>query len=218
MLEFEARALFCLATGRCGTLALTELLALDPKTNAYHEPKPQPGIALRPMEHFEPLQRPRVARINASHKAGKLYAETSARLTPYATKLSDELPNAKFVFLHRDPREFTRSVLRESAQGRGALHNVDDALAFWTWINSYGLDFAGDNERCRIIPAEVLWKGQATTIEGLYEWLGLQAPTSSVIDRWASRKWNERPGVKPAWETAWDSKLPRGLMSLLGYV
>lgn len=120
--ELPAQApLFVLATGRCGTNTLAALLALAPRTQAWHEPMPDLYSMARQVFHTpdvdkgivtEALLLARSSLWQAANMAGKRYVETSFHPTFLAPFLHHMMPEARFLHLTRAPQSFATSATR----------------------------------------------------------------------------------------------------------
>src|SRR5262245_22026186 len=100
-----ASCCFVLSTGRTGSQTLTSLLNLSPQVRAFHEPAPQ--LLAETRDAFDSIRDEpdrfkkifidaKAADIGIARLRGKLYAETSNRLTFLAPVIAELIPRAKF--------------------------------------------------------------------------------------------------------------------------
>lgn len=117
----KARCLVVLSNGRVGTDTLAHVLDLSPEIRAYHEPSPQLMAERLDAYHHLDKEPERIRQVFVENRAnrlasawlgGKVYAETSARLTFFAPIIAEMLPNSKFLHLHRHPGDIVRSGMR----------------------------------------------------------------------------------------------------------
>jgi hypothetical protein len=117
---------FVVSTGRAGSKMVAEALRVHPQVLALHEPRPglhreaylawsgkRDARWLR--KRLDSKRRVLVEQVLAN---GLLYLESAHYCSHLVVPLRDLFPSAKFVFLHRDGREFVRSGL-ERAWYRG---------------------------------------------------------------------------------------------------
>lgn len=124
------RCAFVLSTGRSGTDTLHRLWGLSDAIDAHHEP--WPTLTRERQQALHDLHRcqdhywnifaaARGHAISRARRAGRVYAESSARMTFLAPALLERMPNTAFVFLHRHPSLVVRSGMR-----RGWYRNHPD--------------------------------------------------------------------------------------------
>ncbi len=118
----KAKCLFCLSTGRTGTMTLARLLSLSPDINANHEPDPrliytsiiaqqELGGLTTPEKHQIDKWRliclaARDDYVFRSNQNGKIYAEMNNYLTYLSWGLKAAFPGSKFVHIYRNPYDF----------------------------------------------------------------------------------------------------------------
>lgn len=115
----EKRAFFVLSSGRCGTMTLARLLDLSPNAKVWHHPQPDPiKEALlawwKDFDRRKSFWKLRSPVIYESWARGRIHGETDLLMTPFCDVIAEEIPNAKFIVLVRDPRDFVRSGMRRN--------------------------------------------------------------------------------------------------------
>jgi hypothetical protein len=114
----QCDCVFTLSTGRTGTALLTRLLSLSSKIDAYHEPPPNPreyyaATYERGWEDCKAfatvLKKLRCRQIGAARISGRMYCETSNRLTFFAPAICIALPRTRWIHLYRHPGGVVRS-------------------------------------------------------------------------------------------------------------
>jgi hypothetical protein len=219
MLE-NHQAVFTLSTGRCGTLQLADLLELSDDCHVYHHAEPELVLANRYAYESAESQSPeglrlallaaRGERIIEAYKGKRRYVETNRYLTFFAHGLQDLLPEARFIHLVRNPKDFIRSGLARRYYAHAfwnavnihpdiTLPEADDPqalrvqriAALWLETNRFIESFkaSAPEGTCRMIRAEDLFEDPATT-QSLYTFLGLPAPDAATIARLLRRPRN----------------------------
>lgn len=215
------RAVFGLSTGRAGTRTLAALLARSPDADAHHEPYPRLVKAsfdayLSPGEErlWEAVVlAARDDLVWAAHREGKIYIETSNRLSYLAGPLSRAFPASRFIHLHRHPYEMVRSALR---RGFYQGHPWDFARivprpgdpererwpemtplekSAWNWarVNRAALDFLATlpaDRRLSLPSQDLFLLGDAT--RGLFEFAGLRRPPDAALRRVLAQRLNRQ--------------------------
>ncbi len=236
--DAPCKSLWVLSTGRCGTLGLAELLGMSPDVAAHHEPKPQPSLehrlaAWRAVESATLRLGPeRIARLKAAGNAQMVYAETSWTMTPFAYALERDLLDSRFLFLHREPKSWARSWMREEVFTRPAhparvqeiagnelaqLPHHQQCLKWWEMVNRFSMAFCRQSDRCLRVPCEQLWLPDMGLVEQVFDFIGARVPPKPDVLFWAKRKWNTRGRPLPEWDDGWDEYIPSDLVSELGY-
>lgn len=241
----KARCLFVLSTGRTGTKTLAQLLSLSEETAAFHEPRPQ-LLKERQSARWEVKEnerkyrhifiRSRGARLLRAEWRNRIYAETSARLTFFAPVLVDLLPNAKFLFIHRDPTGVVQSGMK---RGWYVDHPADYARVrpvegepffdrwekmspfekicwYWNVYNKFALRFCQqiDSSRVLKIQASELFDGKA--VPQIFSFLDLPQPAQEEIGRIMEKKLNaQREGAFPEPER-WTPSMFKTLRKIAG--
>ncbi len=244
-LWIDTPAVFVLSTGRTGTETLTRLLDLHDSIDAYHEPHPQ-LLVERKKARLEVYANPkryqrifchsRAALILKSRMRGKLYAETSARLTFFAPVISSLMPNAKFVYMHRHPGDVVRSGMR---RGWYVNHPADYARIepgpqeeahrhwhswgafekicwYWDAYNRFALNFMDSmpDNRIFVMPSEMLYQGRG--VGTLFEFMGLDKPDDQKIEDVLRHKYNKQTKSSFPKFDDWDSEMKQTLYMLAG--
>jgi len=208
-----------LTTGRTGTDTLMHLLNLSDDIDAYHEPPPEllperkrarSAVYAEKDEFKRIFVRARGASLTRTKARGKIYAETSARLTFFAPVIAELLPNARFLFVHRHPGEVVRSGVRrkwfaghpndyvriEPVPGERHYEDWQRWGAFekncWSWdaYNRFALDFIEDSEASRItaIRSDHLFDG--SSVQEIFGFLSVLAPPQDLVQSVLARKHN----------------------------
>jgi hypothetical protein len=115
----EKKAFFVLSSGRCGTMTLAHILDTAPNANVWHHPQPDPiKEALlawwMDIDRRRCFWKSRASVINNSWAMGQIHGETDLLMTPFCDVIAEEIPDAKFIVLVRDPRDFVRSGMRRN--------------------------------------------------------------------------------------------------------
>ena len=208
----NARCLVVLSSGRVGTDTLAHVLDLSPEIRAYHEPRP--NFLVEQLEVYQYGRRDperfrrifvegRARRLASARMAGKIYAETSMRLTFFAPLIADLLPGAQFLHLHRHPGDVVRSGMRRGwydqheADAWRLRPTEDDPLwdewqtwdAFtktcWYWneYNQFALEFCRQLEpgRSMSLRSDDLFDLSSGGARRVFEFLGVPMPAEEAI-------------------------------------
>lgn len=241
----RGRAIFTLTTGRTGTDTLTRLLALSDLIDAHHEPLPKliPERKRAREEVYQNMGRYRRIFVQARGgpllKAvliGKIYAETSPKLTFFAPVIADLLPRAKFIYLHRHPAEVVRSGMRRlwyqghehdevrirPACGEKHFEEWSSWDAFtkncWSWhaYNEFALDFLSHMEQERVLnlSSEDLYSGEATP--GIFQFIGTPEPSANDVQEVLRRKHNAQVTHDFPKYAAWSEEQQAVLYAVAG--
>jgi len=133
----SADALFFLSTGRTGTTTVSRALNTIKNFTSVHEPEPKLFLSRYHIHQegrffsewiYNDFKIARTEAINKVHLKGNTYVESSAFLTFHTPVISQLMPNAKFIYIHRNPFDFVRSGMRRN------------------WYKSH------PNDYCRLIP------------------------------------------------------------------
>lgn len=121
-LDRQMRALFVLSTGRAGSTALAKVLGLSPHITSAHELNPKLFRLRKSIYDSEGFDDPAMLSeifhgerryvFGRAARAGVVIADTSPFLSFCVSVLARELPNSKFIYMHRRPEEFIRSGMR----------------------------------------------------------------------------------------------------------
>lgn len=241
----NAQCLFVLSTGRTGTKTLSRLLDLSAAVDAYHEPRPQ-LLKERQAARWEVHENERKYRHIFIWARGtplfralwneQMYAETSARLTFFAPVITDLLPNAKFLFIHRSPYGIIRSGMK---RGWYVDHPADYARVrpiegeeffdrwegmspfekicwYWDVYNDFALDFCEQTGSSRTLSVRASELFEGTAVPRIFDFLGIQRPSSDAANEVLSKKLNaQQKGIFPGAEE-WSSSMHRTLQSIAG--
>jgi hypothetical protein len=241
----DARCLFVLSTGRTGTATLWHILALSPEIDARHEPSPQlmvarkrarTGVRQNPDLYWATFARARGHALLASKRRGRIYAETSARMTFFAPVLAERLPGAHFVYIHRDPAAIIRSGMErrwydghpadpariEPVAGEDgfaewcAWEPFDKICWYWDAYNRFALDFVESvgPARALTLRAEDLFSGEA--VPAIFDLLRVPVPERIAVRRELEKRHNAQPGRSFPPPEDWDEERRRVLLSLAG--
>ena len=171
----RAACMFVLSSGRTGTHTVAGILDTSPHIAAHHEAHPRlvkasfdyhmaGGPAADDRDRW--LELVLAARddlvLNASRR-GRIYAETSNRLTYLADLLREAFPASRFVFLHRHPFDVIVSGLRRGGitithgtspascpasetrpRSDGGLTQAERIAWYWARVNERGGQFPTD--------------------------------------------------------------------------
>ena len=238
-------SLWVLATGRCGTMALTATLNTSPDIQACHDMKPLYWNTWPGGNPVDYQRRGRMLKVWANRK---VYAEISNALTEAAEVILKTLPNSRFIFLHRDPRSTVLSGLRvgwfstnptigdpslrerpdrwpldqQTAEQWDSMSRVQRCIWRWTAINWFSYQFTLQNPgRCWTMKNSVMAGEELTALFNLFDWLDVDRPKSSDLMKAISQRWNYPPLrdhlSAPDWQSEWDKWLPLEFMDNLGY-
>lgn len=195
------------------------LLDLCPGVNAHHEPRPQ-LLEERKAARTEVLQDPgkyakifaqaRASRLLVSRLQGRIYAETSARLTFFSPVIAELLPESRFIYVHRHPAEVVRSGMRrgwyvnhpadfarivpaESEVPFGEWETWDPFTKicwYWNAYNRFSLDFVQTVDESRVLSLTAREVFDGSSAQRIYEFVGVKAPNGSKIRHELSQKHN----------------------------
>jgi hypothetical protein len=226
---------FALSTGRAGSHTLTSLLNLSPQVRAFHEPAPQ--LLAETLDAFhhvwddpdrfrEVLIDAKSVDIGIARLRGKIYAETSNRMSFLAPVIAELFPRAMFIYLHRHPADVVRSGMR-----RGWYHNhpwdpyrmfpaMHDAASaawpdwdsfaktcwYWHSINEFCLKFIGSiaPERCLMLSFEELMDADSDAWMKIYGLLDVEPPHLYAVREVLSRRENEQKTGRFAAPSEWN--------------
>jgi len=241
----DARCLFVLSTGRTGTTTLARLLGLSDEIEAFHEPSPQLleerktarwEVGENPGKYRHIFVRARGASLYRAVSKNHMYAETSPRLTFFAPVISELLPSAKFLFVHRDPFEVVRSGMKRGwyadhpadyarvrpVGGEDFYEKWEDASPlekvcwYWTVCNTFAIRFCQrvDSSRVLTIQSEDLFGG--AVVPNIFDFLGVEKPSEERVERVLKRKLNaQHEGTFPKREE-WTSSMRKTLHRIAG--
>lgn len=214
---------FVLSTGRVGTTTLTRLFELSPMVTATHEAHPRLVNASfeaylnaadeAPSEDWcRVVLAARDDAVCTANRMGRIYIETSHRMTFLAGILARVFPASRFIHLHRHPYPVVRSAMCRGhyehhpwdfarirprpdeplAERWAEMPTFEKACWHWTRINQHGLDFRSrvGAERFFDLPADRLFDDDPTTVKALFEFAGATPPAASEVRRVLAAKIN----------------------------
>lgn len=229
---------FVLSTGRGGTETLTALAALSPTIEATHEPAPRlikasfdaymsGGNIAGQSRWRELVLAARDDFVRAAVRQGKVYLETSNRLTYLAPALAEAFPASRFLHLYRDPFAFVRSAMRRRYYDG---HNwdfarvrprPDDPLAdrwstlpkveccAWLWHRTNAdirqwLQTLPESRRLSV-RAEELFAGNAQVLHRLFELCDSRVPPAERIREVLTAKLNAQQSGEFPEASGWSA-------------
>jgi len=118
------RIIIGLGTGRCGTMSLAKLLAMQPDTEATHE--------LMPLPPWEPCYREVWCLLGWMFARGPhVAADVAWSWCPYVPWILSIFPTTKFVCLRRDKASCVSSMLRKAVHINQFQHHNGRK---WMWM------------------------------------------------------------------------------------
>lgn len=241
----NVECMFVLSTGRTGTQTLARLLDLSPNIDAFHEPRPQlmqerKEARTEVYSHKHKYERiftcSRGQALLRAQKRGRIYAETSARLTFFAPIIASLLPNAKFLYVHRDPAEVVRSGMRrgwyvdhpadyarvEPVEGEVFYEGWESRDQFskicWYWdvYNKFALQFIESVDPARVftIDAADLFGGEV--VPDIFKFLGVPTPHLQQIEGVLGKKLNAQKSSHFPEKEDWTPDMYRRLQDITG--
>lgn len=219
----KSGTVFLLSTGRSGTATLAKVLQLAPGITAFHEPWPQMLKERQQALHevwteadtyMQIFLRARAGLIARSTLGGKVFAETSARLTFFAPAIARALPEARFIHLVRHPGGVIRSGMRRSwysdnrsdryrirpqegdphFAGWESLPRFNKICWYWNAYNAFALRFRDsvDSSRLLLLKAEDLFAARGDNMDRLFSFIGVPSPESDMLAAELGRKHNRQ--------------------------
>ncbi len=145
----QKNAFFVLSAGRCGTMTLAHILDTAENARVWHHP--QPDLINASLQAYwceidksRTFWRARQSLLYQTWADGLIHGETDLLMTPFADTLADEIPDAKFLVLVRDPRDFVRSGMRRKYYqghpwdvGRWRPKHATDEHAEWLKLDQF---------------------------------------------------------------------------------
>lgn len=228
LMEEQGEAFFCLSTGRCGTKTLARLLSTAQNARVYHHPRPYLVKETLAAYHGE-IDRRRTfwkARgdvLRDAWKDGLVFGETDHNMTAFAPAINEDLEQAKFIVLVRNPWDFIRSGMRRQYYkshpwDEGRLrpsrqhpdHEAWETMTHfekvcWLWRETYHRisTFVADlpEEQYKIVQFERLVADEEVTAD-LFDFLGLEGYSAEAVEGILGRKLNrQNQGHYPRPET-----------------
>lgn len=111
------RIIIGLGTGRCGTVSLKHLLAMQPHTQATHE------TMLLPHKYNEHKYVQYTKKLY--NRKSRIAADVALWNLPYVTTILAEYPSTKFICLKRDKEETVQSFMRKTRDLRNHWTRFD---------------------------------------------------------------------------------------------
>jgi hypothetical protein len=214
---------FFLSTGRVGTKTIAALASLSEHIIGFHEPKPKlyglSNICYKTFDEDKNLEIYKEAFLTARRDLfhytlsfGKGYIETSPQVTFLSPIIHSVIPEAKFVHVIRDPRNFIRSGMRrrwyvdhpmdETRIKPPSNSKLNDEWQNWSpyrkiiwlwqetnlWIDKF-INALGHKKRL-FLHAEEIFEPQFDSIEKLYHFLNSSMPSKKKIKTILSKKMN----------------------------
>ena len=227
----DASTIWTITTGRSGTRTLARIASQFAGIAAAHEPFPEltyPGrLAIEGNWEADPvtmhLARGRL--VEGAYTRQQHYLECALNLSHLADDISRAFVGARFIHLHRDPREFVRSALSKhwfagaSTQdhyfprlGEGPPAIL--AIRYWAAVHREGLRLERDLGESLVhrIASEDLWTDPEAW-ERMLHWIGGEKDVPrDLCSRTRGITWsvllgrrNTTPNPKPDWE--WEEDL-----------
>lgn len=221
--KLSGKAFFVLSTGRCGTQTLAEVLNLSPHTQVFHEPEPllhkeafycYKGKA----DQWRSFWQGREFLITRAWNQNKAYGETYYKSIFFANGIHNNISNAKFIVVVRDPSEVVASGMKtgwyinngdwDKWRIRPNLSNWEKVDPYekccWLWAETYRriLFFVSaiPRENYTLIIFSDMVKPDFDWAS-IFDFLDIQKPSSEKIAEVMAKKLNSRRlGRFPNWE------------------
>lgn len=240
---------FVLSTGRVGTETLDALFQHAPNVFSHHEPAPTLyRLSKLAYEHQEnPLAQnilreafltTRADLLTHSMQCGKGYIETSPQVTFLAPMILDALPNARFIYLIRDPRAVIRSGMRRKWYDRhpndstritpkpnsaaanqwGAYSLFQKNLWLWSETNRWILQFleTAPQEQKIFLRAEDMFAAQESDIQNLFNFIQSPTPSKQKIKSILGKRLNVQQSGDFPEASAWSEEMNQMLKDFAG--
>lgn len=227
--QVDYQPVFFLSTGRAGTTLMTNILETSNNTHVIHDHQQdllfvsklsyESFACLNHKEDVKELSKQCAASYLAarehdlytSYLHGKTLIETNNRITFLAPGIAELIPNAKFVFLHRDPVKFVRSGMRrgyyqkETYTSAGRIspikgqhkQNWDSYIAeekiAWLWkeTNQFIIDFLetikDDNKMVYRFPFQ-----NTDSVTKLMNFCGIDTISNNKLESLLNKKVNQQ--------------------------
>ena len=229
-----ARAFFVLSTGRSGTQTLAHLMRSAQNAKVWHHPEPNMiqetlHAYWGALDHRREFWRGRAHIVTQAWREGLIHGETDHNMTPFASAIADDVPEARFLVLIRDPREFIRSGMRRGyfvaggpwdegrlrpppgapLQARWAgMHPFEKVC--WLWAETYRhilrhIEHIG-RERVMVVRFEDLVRGPALS-EEIFRFLSLDGFSRAEAEAVLGQKLNAQQGGQFPHPREWTAQL-----------
>jgi len=161
------------------------------------------------------------------------YVETGPQATFLAPLILRSVPNVKFIHLVRDPKKFTRSVMRrkwyeghqydrwritpdaDSAFGKrwGKFSPLEKNLWLWAETNRWALDFSKNLSpgQSLLVRSEDVFASNPVTLERIFNLLGAAPPSARKIRRILGKQLNVQTEGTFKEPEDWLAELDKGL-------
>ncbi len=227
------KGFWVMSSGRCGTMSLAGLLDASENAKCWHHPLPY--LVNETLQAYRgeinlsrTFWRARASYMVQAWEQGLIYGETDLNMTPFCQTIAEELPEAKFLILMRDPRHFIRSGMRrqyyqnhpwDSGRLRPKKGSPEHAVwarmeqfekVTWLWAETYRRILAIRENigpaRTMVIRFEDLVSDLDQT-KAIYDFLGLSGFDKAKLQTVLDKKLNaQQLGIFPA-VAEWDEKL-----------
>ena len=236
-------AIFVLSTGRTGTDTLHHLYALSQDAISKHEPRPQllaeRQHAFHAVEDNLPVfqkifRRARGYELLKARRLGKIYIETSARMTFLAPAIHALMPEAKFIYMTRHPADIVRSGMRRgwytghpadpyriTPRKTDPIHDLWGQMTpfekicwYWAAYNRFSLNFFEklDDRKRFLLKSEDFFEADMDLIPRLFQFAGLDSPSSSTVAQVMSKKINAQHDNKFPQFSGWSEEQKQALL------
>ena len=240
----KQKAFFVLSAGRCGTMTLAHLLNTATNARVWHHPQPDP-IKESLLAYWGNIDKRKAfwkARYPIIHKTwseGLVHGETDLLMTPFCDMLAEEIPDAKFIVLVRNPRDYVRSGMRrnyyhghpwdfgrlrpkeetEEFEGWNKLDQFGKVCWLWRKTYEYILKITSAISKHRVFVArfEDLVRSDSKT-EELFEFLGLHGFDCNKIEQVLENKFNSQQGGHFPEPKEWSKDLSMKLWKECGKI
>jgi hypothetical protein len=243
----DTRCLFVLSTGRVGTVSLTSLLGCSRGITAFHEAPPAlleeskaayTGIWEHPKKYEQIFRNAKARSLGTARLKGRVYADTSNRLTFFAPVIARLLPNSCFIHLHRHPADVVRSGMsrRWYRDHSWDVYRIEpapdnvwaerwhkyDAFAknCWLWaaVNEFALIFRRSlpDDRFLTVKYEELFRPFSEIYRCIFDFIGVKAPPSEQAKAILETKRNVQKVQSFPRYDEWNSDQVRVLNEIAG--
>lgn len=212
------KAFFVLSSGRCGTMTLSRLL--DTATNAKVLHHPEPFLVEETLRAYhneidkrKTFWQARAPFINKAWAKGFIHGETDHNMTPFCDSIAEDIPEAKFLVLVRNPWDFVRSGMRRKYYvnhpwdiGRLRPRDRSDANEKWlqlsqfekiAWLWSRTYEIINEKisllkkDRVKIIRFEDLFE-KNEQVKEIFDFLELDGFETNRVNPIVNKKFNKQ--------------------------
>jgi len=245
----DHRCIFVLSTGRVGTKTLAALAGLSNNIVALHEPTPKLyGLsslyyrgnmeAVNDEIFAEAFLTARRERFRYVLSLGKGYVETSPQVTFLAHAIRIAVPQARFIHVVRDPRNFVRSGMRRGWYSNHPMdntrlkplsqskdykywkrwENVEKISWLWketnTWINRFMQSLP--IEQRLLLHSEKIFLNERDEIKKLFDFLNSPVPDEKKIKKILSKRINAQTTGNFEEVSEWSDELHAKINNIAG--